>query len=172
MYTRKKQDNVTYGNSVNLQNVLKRHQNGLRLIKFERIASLTKTRGPIKIETLADVIIAWMTGERTVFVDTGEVHCVSNKTRSDLDLFLLCRHYFTMSYNEFEKQFKLLKNAKNKLPGHNNHSYNILGSGYCHTIGRRVYYHIQNVQDKNAIIEQFSSIKLKINKTSNIGETL
>ena len=105
-------------------------------------------------------------------VATGEVHCVSNKTRSDLDLFLLCRHYFTMSYNEFEKQFKLLKNAKNKLPGHNNHSYNILGSGYCHTIGRRVYYHIQNVQDKNAIIEQFSGIKLKINKTSNIGETL
>lgn len=166
MYTKLQQSRITYERNESLSTVLQKHKLGLRLIKFQRMPGY---KYQAKAQNLADVILAWVRGERTIFVDTGNVQCSPNRLRSDLDLFLLCRHYFSMSYKEFQEHFEKLKNLKYK-DKYGDHI--VLGRGYCSFIQRRVYYNITRKEYKDLIRENFSNIKLKINKTPNIGETL
>ena len=168
MYTKLQQSRITYLPKDNLLNVITKHQSGLRLIKFGRTASAVTTKGEYEVKTLADVIIGWANGERTVFVDDNTVQCSAYRQRSDLDLFLLCRYYFSMSYKEFFKLFYRLKNMSKSTPYG---KYNLLCAGYCGTIKRRVYHAITE-NNKVIIKNNFKHVKLKVNKTPNIGETL
>lgn len=168
MYTKLEQSRITYPTKANLLEVITKHQAGLRLIKFERTNSDISKRGEYEVKTLADVIIGWTNGERTVFVGNNIVQCSANRYRSDLDLFLLCRYYFSMSYKEFSEFFTKLKNMQvTSRYG----KYNLLPIGYCNTIKRRVYYPVQK-GDKLRIKNTFSNVKLKISKIPNIGENL
>lgn len=166
MYTKLQQLRITYKRNEYLLTVLQKHKLGLRLIKFKRTPGY---KYQAKSQNLADVILAWVRGERTVFVDTGDVQCGPNRSRSDLDLFLLCRYYFSMSYKEFQEHFEKLKNLKYKDRYDDQY---VLSQGYCPFIQRRVYYNITRKEYKDLIRENFSNIKLKINKTPNIGENL
>lgn len=168
MYTKLQQSSVRYFLTTDLLEVIRNHQAGLRLIRFERTPSDASKKGQYEVKTLADVIIGWANGERTIFVDDNTVQCAAGKRRSDLDLFLLCRYYFSMSYKEFNTFFQKLKSIQVTIPYGKDR---ILHGGYCSVIKRRVYYPIYE-KNKSAVRENFSDIKLKINKTPNIGETI
>lgn len=171
MYTKSQQSKVQYANTTSLLEVLQKHQNDLNLIKFE----VAGNHKPIEIKSLADIINYWMSGTRTVFLN-GEAHCRQGARRSDLDLFLLCRYYFSMSYEKFTEYFGKLKGLGYKAYEWNTKS-PILICDYCRTIKRRVYYqsfttNSNKIKIKELLDETFGKVKLKISKIPNIGETL
>lgn len=169
MYTKLQQSRITYPMDANLLEVITRHQAGLRLIKFKRTDSeLFKKGKEYEVKTLADVIIGWTNGERTIFVNDKTVQCSTNRRRSDLDLFLLCRYYFSMSYKEFSEFFAKLEDMKITTP-YGKH--NLLPAGYCQTIKRRIYYALSS-EGKANVKNTFGKVKLKISKIPNIGERL
>lgn len=169
MYTKLQQSKVKYKQKEDLKTVLEKHQNDLNLIKFE----VQKNYRPVEIKSLADAFYYWSIGTRTVFLD-GSSHCRQGAYRSDLDLFLLCRYYFSMSYEKFIKYFNIFENmsfdsswGKCKIIQHS----------YCDTIIRRVYYArfnsvLQGNQIKELLNKEFGKVKLKISKIPNIGEKI
>lgn len=171
MYTKNQQSAVTYREEKSLFYVLQAHKKHLNLIKFK----VTGNHKPLEIKSLADVIDYWMRRTRTVFLN-GEVQCRQKASRSDLDLFLLCRYYFSMSYQQFKEHFDKLKELRYNPYGHTSGSY-VLYRGYCGTILRRVYFHAFNKPSHRAVIKElldknFGKVKLKISKIPNIGERL
>lgn len=168
MYTKLQQSRIIYLPNDNLLNVIIKHQANIRLIKFGRLPRVVATKGEYEVKTLADVIIGWANGERTVFADNNTIQCGANRRRSDLDLFLLCRYYFSMPYANFKKQYSILANMRYTLFGNKN---TVLHKRYCCTVKRRVHYPF-SPKEIELVRAKFKDIKLKINKTPNIGETL
>jgi hypothetical protein len=175
MYTKSQQSAVTYREEEGLFKVLQKHKDDLNLIKF----GVTGNHKPLEIKSLADVFDYWMKGTRTVFLN-GEVHCRQKASRSDLDLFLLCRYYFSMSYQKFKEYFDKLNelryNPYGHAYGHSSGSY-VLYRSHCATIVRRVYFHAFNNRSHRTAVKElldknFGKVKLKISKIPNIGERL